>query len=274
MFTCKETEKLIDLYIDQELDSETRENLQEHLRQCSRCKALLESKEQETEKICAGFPVPELEVGFSKNVINRVSKKSPFSEPRKFLKVPVFAATLLLFVMIGVYFVGSPDLLSEESVAPDQTIFEPNNNGNVALQKSNNPSEESEPLHSIRTGAPPKFRPAYLPRGFVLAQGPIREAEDKTLEKDSLQGDMADGKEAQAEKPVISTYHNPQTKKYINIEIIENPGKQTTEITDESRNVEQEYGVSLVVERYNRIYLVKVSGNISVEELKKVMDSI
>jgi anti-sigma factor RsiW len=63
MLTCREIEGLLDLYIDQELDPLARERCTQHLRRCSQCRALLQSREQEAEVTRGGFPVPELTSG-------------------------------------------------------------------------------------------------------------------------------------------------------------------------------------------------------------------
>ena len=112
MLTCREIEELLDLYLDQELDTLTRERCAQHLRHCPRCMALLQSKEDEAELIRGCFSTPQLPPDFSNGVMYKLSartaRKQEPQTPRsnilmKFRMVPLIAAALLIFVFVETY---------------------------------------------------------------------------------------------------------------------------------------------------------------------------
>jgi hypothetical protein len=264
MLTCREIEGLLDLYIDQELDPLTRKRCAQHLRRCSQCRALLQSREQEAEVIRGGFPVPEITPGFSKRVMAKLSTSStsrkqesrtwPTYILRKPWMTPVIAAALLVIVVYGVYSTGLfPISTKERSGAPEPYIQ------HDKMKDSGYPDQQDtieSQIGSKALSTPiPDFSPGYLPSGFIQ-------------EGASVSGSPA-GEET--EESVVYTYHNPQTGAHINLEITRNSygtpeaNKELAAGTDE---------VSLFAEKKGQHYLLRLTGNVSLEELKKVANSI
>lgn len=264
MLTCREIEGLLDLYIDQELDSLTRERCSQHLHQCSQCRALLQSREQEAEAIRGSFPVPELTSGFTKRVMAKLStsptsrKQESRTWPAIILKkpwiTPVIAATLLAFVVYGIYSTGLFPISTQETIGAPEPYIQRNiaDSGYPEQQKELDNQTNSKTLSSPI----PDFTPGYLPPGF--SQGGT-----------SVPGSPAG---TEHEESVVYTYHNPQTGAYINLEITKN--NYGISAADRVPATGGEQGVYCTAEREGQHYFLRITGNISVEELKKVANSL
>lgn len=274
MLTCRETEELLDLYLDQELDPRKRENCEQHLRQCSHCRMLLQLRKQETEVIKNSFPVPELTPDFSRKVMAEISLNnkpqsrgilSRILSGRRSWMVPVIAASLLIFVISGL---SSSDILTtserdgaQEGASEIRGTQEPYIDfGRTEQQKQLTPLADTKALSndesSISSGEDgiPDFTPGYLPAGFV---------QEGVSVPGSQRGDEAD----HTKQPIVFSYHNPQTGGYINLEI-----SKADSAAEPSTGREQ--GITRSAEKEGQHYLLTITGNIPLEELKKVADSL
>lgn len=270
MLTCREIEGFLDLYIDQELDPLTRERCTQHLRRCSQCRALLQSREQEAEVTRGGFPVPEITPGFSKRVMAKIST-SPTSRKQKsrtwstnIMKkpwiTPVIAAALLVFVVYGVYSTGLFPISKQERIgAPEPYIQHDNMTDSGYLDQQDTLEKQHTLENHVGSKALfspiPDFTPGYLPPGFIQ-------------EGASVSGSPT-GEES--EESVVYTYHNHQTGAYINLEISRN--SYGTRAADKEPAIDTEE-VSFFAEKEGQYYLLRLTSNISLEELKKVANSI
>lgn len=146
MLTCKETEKLLDLYLDGELDALRWNSCREHLRRCPQCSRLLELKRREVEMIRSGFPVPEMSPDFCKRVMAGLSaggeQRSFFSPLLNFLRrpwlAPALACLILLVIACGSSLSGflTPDygsLSGKEKTAGDRETGGITNSGKPRL---------------------------------------------------------------------------------------------------------------------------------------------
>ena len=73
MYTCREIEKLLDTYIDGELDEPRRLRVEAHLQGCALCGRLARCKEEEARLIRSGDPVPALSAGFTAQVMSNLT---------------------------------------------------------------------------------------------------------------------------------------------------------------------------------------------------------
>ncbi|NPV30421.1 MAG: hypothetical protein HPY58_12400 [Firmicutes bacterium] len=120
MLPCREIVKILDLYLDGELEERMRARVEEHLKCCSTCRELLNHRIQEAAKIRAGFPVPELAPGFTKKVMEKIcsARQSPqlfpplFSALGKILVKPWLAPVLAVFLVLAFLYGTAFDLLS------------------------------------------------------------------------------------------------------------------------------------------------------------------
>lgn len=123
MLTCKETEELLDIYLDGELDALVRESCTEHLRRCASCSKLLELKKVEAEIIRSSFPVPDIRPDFCKrvmeNIISGREHKSFFSPLVNLLKKPWLAPALAGFILLFIVYGVSPSGF----FAPDSRVI-------------------------------------------------------------------------------------------------------------------------------------------------------
>lgn len=116
MPTCKETEELLDLYLNGELDVLRQEKCREHLGQCPNCSRELELLKLEREVINSGFPVPELSPDFCEQVMKKITsyreQKSPLSHLLNFGNKPWLAPVLTgLIILFSVYGISSSNIL-------------------------------------------------------------------------------------------------------------------------------------------------------------------
>jgi anti-sigma factor RsiW len=302
MLTCSEAEKLLDLYLDQELDPPTKEKCEQHLRHCSRCSELLKLREQERETIINGFPVPELTPAFSKQImekitnpaLNRTPSKSPW---RKNWMLPLTAACLLVLVIYGAFSQGifsSPQdaMLTDQnleqsreianvtegnsSASPQKDVKEGTVTAEPALPPDaiapderavNNRSDLDTGVSSGQitpiTPATAVFTPQYLPPGFVMCSA------------------SSSGYEGKGGSPAISilSFENPQTGGRLCLEIIpDNTGAemnaQDTPAAAGSQDIMLYQLATRYVEKNGQHYWVRICGDVPQTELNKVLDSL
>jgi hypothetical protein len=266
MLTCREVEGLLDLYLDQELDTLTSERCAQHLRRCSRCRALLQSKEEEAELIRGCFPSPQPPPDFSKGVMAKLSARKQESQAprsnilRRFRVTPLIAAAMLIFVFFEAYSTGH---LPFSTQGKQEIIREPYIQDDAASDYNTQLQNGMSDADSLDSGTnskslsspTPDFTPGYLPQGFIQENG-------------SVAG--SPGGEEQ-EESVDYTYRNPQTGASINIQITRVASGATA--TNEERATEAA-DVSFFAEKDGRHYLIRISGDISSEELKKIASSL
>jgi len=115
---CKDFERLIHLFLDQELDEQKREELEKHLAECQKCREKFETLKLVEEK-AKGIKIPEPEEAywerFSQRVRQRIisRQKQPFGAklrgfltnifvfPPTRLKVAAVVASLILVIIVG-----------------------------------------------------------------------------------------------------------------------------------------------------------------------------
>lgn len=278
MLTCREIEELLDLYLDQELDTLTRERCAQHLRHCPRCMALLQSKEDEAELIRGCFPTPQLPPDFSNGVMDKLSartartaRKQEPQTPRsnilmKFRMVPLIAAALLIFVFVETYSAGllplSPqnkqdakrEPYIQDNVASDNNAQLRNDMGGFGDMDGTD-SMDSKTKSKSLSSAIPDFTPGYLPQGFIQESG-------------SVAGNPGGEK---TEESIFYTYRNPQTGASINLQITRVASEATA--TNEARAAKATE-VSFFAEKDGEHYLIRLSGDVSSDELKKIASSL
>lgn len=348
MPTCKETEQLLDLYLDGELNDLEQKKCKKHLGQCPNCSRELELRKLEREVIRSGFPVPELSPDFCERVMKKVTsykkQKSPLSclmpnFSKKPWLAPVLTGLILLFAFYGVF--------SSNLLAPDQEISseaevligttgnnrdsghdrkqqsaikheQEHKNNNIknldtrsaslsSTDSIDSTSNQSSPVFEVKqepaeteaisaktliatgkehsksspnrmtgetqrdrfkpTETPePAFIPVYLPAGF-------------TLERiDSLERAVADRENDTAPETVVVTFSNPRTAARICLEITPENNFATTQSSEPRQNTAQIAGGEQKITRYaekaGRHYILRVYGDLPLEELKKVINSL
>ena len=302
MLTCSEAEKLLDLYLDQELDPPTKEKCEQHLRHCPRCSELLKLREQEREAIINGFPVPKLPPAFSKQIMEKIANPAQNRTPSKNSRLkkwmlPLTAACLLVLVIYGSFSQGifSPpqdtmliDLNTEQSIepanmadsrsstAPQKDLKEGTVTAEPALPPDaiapderavNNRSDLDKGVSSgqITPISPTNavLTPQYLPAGFVMCST------------------SSSGYEGKGGSPAIAilSFENPQTGGRLCLEIIpENTGAeinaQDAPLTPDSQDNMPYQLATRYVEKNGQGYWVRIYGDVPQTELNKVLDSL
>ncbi len=300
MLTCSEAEKLVDLYLDQELDPQTKEKCEQHLRHCSRCSELLKLREQEREAIINGFPVPKLTPALSKQILEKIAKPTPSRTPSKspWLKnwmVPLAAACLLVLVIYGAFSRGIfsfpqdsmlADLKTEQSIEPanvtdSRSSASPQKDvkeGTVTAEPAlppDTPAPEERAVNNksdLDTGVSSGqitpttpttavLTPQYLPPGFVMSSA------------------SSSGYDGNSQSPSILSFENPQTGSRLCLEIIpDNTGAemnaQDTPAAAGSQDIMLYQLATRYVEKNGQHYWVRICGDVPQTELNKVLDSL
>ncbi|HHY41011.1 MAG TPA: hypothetical protein GX502_07135 [Syntrophaceticus sp.] len=302
MLNCSETEKLLDLYIDQELDPPTKEKCEQHLCHCSRCSELLKLREQERETIINGFPVPELTPAFSKKVMEKITNPALNRTPSKNSRLkkwmlPLTAACLLVMVIYGAFSQGifsSP----QDAMLTDQKLEQGREIANVTADNSSASPQKDvqegtitpEPALPPDAIAPDErtvnnrsdldtgvssgqitpisptnavLTPQYLPAGFVRTSA------------------SSSGSAGKGGSPAICilSFENPQTGGRLCLEIIpDNSGAemnaQDTPLTADSQDDMRYQLATRYVEKNGQGYWVRIYGDVPQTELNKVLDSL
>jgi len=302
MLSCSETEKLLDLYLDQELDSQTKERCEEHLSYCSQCRELLKFREQERETIINGFPVPELSPAFSKQVMEKIanpvqSRNAPRKPRLQRWMLPLTAACLLALAVYGAFSQGIP-LSPQDAMLADQKLEQSREIANVTEGNSSASPQKDvqegtitpEPALPPDAIAPDErtvnnrsdldtgvssgqitpisptnavLTPQYLPAGFVRSSA------------------SSSGYVGKGGSPAISilSFENPQTGGRLCLEIIpENTGAemnaQDTPFTPDSQDNMRYQLARRYVEKNGQGYWVRIYGDVPQTELNKVLDSL
>ncbi|HHW27932.1 MAG TPA: hypothetical protein GXX21_00030 [Syntrophomonadaceae bacterium] len=303
MLNCSETEKLLDLYLDQELDPQTKEKCEQHLGHCSRCSELLELRKQERETIINGFPVPELAAGFSKQIMEKIANPTLNRTPSKnpWLKkwmLPLTAACLVALVLYGAFSQGifsSPQdaMLTDQKLEQSREIANvTEGNSSASPQKDvqegtitpepalppdaiapdertvNNGSDLDTGVSSgqITPISPTNavLTPQYLPAGFVRSSA------------------SSSGYVGKGGSPAISilSFENPQTGGRLCLEIItvntgaEMNAQDTPVTTDQAQDIALHQMATRYVEKSGQGYWVRIYGDVPQTELNKVLDSL
>lgn len=300
MLPCREIAKLLDPYLDGELDKNRCATIEDHFRNCAFCNDLLNLRQQEQNLICASLPVPELAPDFPKQVMARLSSNPGRLQLLPFLEkitakpwlVPALTGFLLLAFIYGASSLDSISPISKESTLQTQSTKDPlKNNKNQKpgeIQSFKTPEkgdkhELSDKERFLPSGGSEKsqseeasyiiFTPAYLPVGFafetitLLPQG---RGEVAGLQETS-------GKTSGTQEPFLVSHFNSQTGARIYLEIIPiEPGKRLPAPVLEQKVQELggENRITWYAQRGGLHFTLILSGDVSLQELKKVADSI
>lgn len=207
MFTCREVEKLLDIYLDGELDTDRCREVFTHLRQCPSCGKLLSERVKETETILNSFPAPELAPGFKERVMESVTRRS---DQRRFSLWPicltgkqwlgtVLTGLLLVATLSGIYShplsTSRPEGIKQP--APIKTGGTVDNRAaGSALRNHTYSSAVSTDKAEIKTPAPQRLKNEGVNNTYTApgtAPGENRKEKETSLQARSLLSEEVQG---------------------------------------------------------------------------------
>lgn len=208
MFTCREVEKLLDIYLDGELDTDRCREVFTHLRQCPSCGKLLSERVKETERILISFPAPELAPGFTEKVINSIANQAdqhrfsiwPICLTGKQWLGTVLTGLLLVATLTGIYShplsISRPEIIKQAIPLKTAGGTVDNRAAGSAPRNNNYSSAVSTDKAEIKTPAPQRLKNEGINNTYTApgtATGENRKEEETSLQVRSLLSEEVQG---------------------------------------------------------------------------------
>lgn len=211
---CKRIKTLLNSYLDGELDSSLRKEMEAHVRKCSACKRELEELRKVISRV---KDLPDIEVpeGFYSKVQQRILKTSPKPERRFFgvsLQMAATAAVIVLAVVIVKNFLPEGERLTLKSIGPVEESVERIESEHLKIEgKKRFAGETPQPGDNFRRlerkDKETAAKPTVPELGYDLRNGELKAAEeipevvkDQKTPVASRKSDEEEKKEAYAEE--------------------------------------------------------------------------